>query len=342
MSRTLSLAGGAAAVLALLAALLDPARALPGWLVAFAFWSGVPVGALFLLMLMRILPGPWSVLAPATSVAALLMPLAVLAALPVALGLATLYPWSAGDLGTAFRSGYLSGWFAGLRSGIFFAGCIVLAILLSLPRPGTRALATGALVVFVPFHSLIAVDWLMSLDPAFHSSVFGLYVLSIQATTALSALLIVRLVNLPAGHDPRPLGAILLTALLLWVYFAYMQYLISWSDNLPASAAWYGRRSEGGWALVFPAVVLLHAVPTAFLLFPPFRVSRTALIGFCVAILVGKALETAWLVLPEFPAGSITILTTLLALAGLGGLGLAAAPLAARLRDAGDRRHARP
>ena len=304
--------------------------ALPGWLAAWAFWAGVPVGAVMLLMLMRVVPGAWSeALAPAAGVVALLVPLVALAWLPVAFGLGTLYRWTEATPETAFRAAYLTQWFALTRSGVFLAACVVLAALLVARWPGRRALAIGALVVFVPVHTLIAFDWLMSLDPAFHSSGFGLYVLSIQTTAALAVLIAARLLA-TGERDFGPLGALLLTALLLWGYFAFMQFLIIWSDNLPPGAAWYGRRASGGWGWVFPAVALLHAVPMAALLFRPVRAARGALLGCCAAVLAGKALETAWLVLPEFPAQVPTFAFALLAFLGLGALGLAVAPLAGR------------
>jgi hypothetical protein len=182
----------------------------------------------------------------------------------------------------------------------------------------------------MPLHSLVAVDWLMSLDPAFHSSGFGLYLLSVQALTAFAVLLLARLAR--SKGSPDPLGALFLLALLCWIYFAFMQFLVAWSTNLPDGAAWYLRRTTGWWAAVFPLVALLHAIPTLLLLFRPFRASRAALAGFAGLVLLGKALESAWLVLPEGPAGLLPIVIAVAALVGLGGLGLAAAHLAASTR----------
>jgi hypothetical protein len=324
VSRTLAL-GLAATAAALAAVVVAPGQALFGWLAAWAFCAGLPVGALLLLLMLRVLPSRWSeLLAPFAVPVALLLPLAALTGLPLALDLGAVYPWAGGALDTPFRAGWLSPPAFLLRSLLFFAGATFLAI--ALAGTGRRALATAGLVAFVPFHTLVAVDWLMSLDPAFHSSGFGLYLLSMQALTALAALLLLRVALGLA--TPPPLGALLLTALLLWEYFAFMQFFIAWSGNLPANAAWYGRRTEGAWAAVFPVIALLHAVPTLLLLFRPFRDGRSALAAFAVLILAGKALETGWLVLPEAPARPLPALVALAALVGLAGLGLALAPLA--------------
>jgi hypothetical protein len=339
MTRTLLL-GLTATALALAAVVLAPREALFGWLAAFAFWAGVPLGALLLLMMTRAVPGAWSqVLAPVVVPTALLLPLAALAGVPVALDLSAVYSWTLGDLETPFRTAYFSAPFFLVRSVLFLAACTLVALALS--APGRRPLAIGALIAFVPLHTVIAFDWLMSLDPAFHSSGFGLYLLSMQALTAFCILLLARLALFEG--TPDPLGALLLVALLLWIYFAFMQFFISWSTNLPAGAAWYGRRTAGAWAPVFPIIALLHAIPTLLLLFRPFRASRKSLAAFAVMILAGKAVETAWLVLPDGPAGLLPPLTALAALAGLGALGLAAAPLAARLGSSPrQRRTARP
>ncbi len=277
--------------LAVIAAGFAPERALPGWLAAFAFCAGVPVGALWLLMIMRMVPGAWSeALAPGAAAAALLLPLVALAAVPLALGLDVLYPWTRIDLGTPFRAVWFDEGFAVLRSLVFLGAGFLAAVVLAGAGRRVRPIATAALVVFVPVHTLIAFDWLMSLDPAFHSSIFGLYVLSMQATSALAVLIAARLLAAPA-KEPGPLGALLLTALLLWSYFAFMQYLIIWSDNLPAGVAWYLRRTAGGWGVVFPVIAVLHGLPLLLLLFPPLRASRVALLGMCAATLAGKALE---------------------------------------------------
>lgn len=314
----LAVAGGALAALALVAVVVAPDRALFGWLAALAFWAGVPIGALALLLVMRILPGPWAeALAPLAAGAARLLPLVALAALPLALGFGALYPWAHGPLETPFRDAWLSPPFWTVRGMAFLALGTALAVL-----PGRR-LAIAGLIAFVPLHTLVSFDWLMSLDPAFHSSGFGLYLLSMQALTAFAVLLLARLAV--ARRSPDPFGALFLVLLLLWAYAAFMPFFISWSGNLPGPAAWYARRTTGAWAAAYPLVALLHAAPTFLLLFRRFRASRTALAAFAALVLAGKALETAWLVLPEAPPGPLPPLAFLAALAGIGALGLAAA-----------------
>lgn len=326
----LALLGGGVCAAALVLAATEPG-ALAGWLAAFAFWSGVPIGALCILMMMRLIPGAWTeqLSGPAEAVL-LLLPLAALAVLPVLIGCSALYRWAGGAGEGGFRSLYLTPWFFITRTIIFFAASAVLAVLLL--RRRSRAVAAVGLIIFVLVDTTVAVDWLMSLDPEFHSSGFGLYVLSIQATVALSVLVLARLVFGPGGRTGI-LGGLLLTALLLWAYFAFMQYVVSWSDNLPPSVLWYGRRGRGAWSAVEGAIGALGVAPALLLLFPPIRRGRGWLLGICLAVLLGKALETAWLVLPEAPEPGAAAMVAGLAVIGLGAL--AAGLLPAAIRSAG-------
>jgi hypothetical protein len=315
----LALVGAFLAAIALAATALAPGRALFGWLAALAFWAGVPVGALALLLVMRILPGPWSdALEPFPTMAARLLPLVALGALPLAFDFGVVYPWVHEAPETAFRAAWLAPPFWVARATIFLAAGTALAF-----APGYRPLAIAGLIAFVPFHTVISFDWLMSVDPEFHSSGYGLYLLSAQVLTAFAVFLSARLATDPG--TPDPLGALFLVLLLLWAYATFMPFFISWSGNLPGPAAWYGRRTHGLWAPVFPLVAALHATPTLLLLLRRFRASRRALAVFAGLVLAGKALETAWLVLPEAPPGPLPILAFLGALAGLGCLGLAGA-----------------
>ncbi|TPE51053.1 hypothetical protein [Amaricoccus solimangrovi] len=311
-------AAGLLVTAAALGAILLAPGALFGWLAAAAFWAGVPVGALFLALLARVTPGPWrAAVGPGATWLARLLPFVALAGVPVALGLATLYPWVGAPAETAFRGLWLSeaGWL--IRAALFLALGSGLAFL-----PGD-GLAAAGLILFVPFHTFVAFDWLMSLDPAFHSSAFGLYLLAIQTLSALSVLLLARLAM--RRGSPDPFGALLLVALLFWGYCAFMPYLIAWSTNLPAGAAWYLRRTTGPWAPLFPVIALLHVAPAAALLFRPARANRRVLAVCAALALAGSALETGWLVLPEAPAGAAAPLTALAAGLGLGLLGHAAA-----------------
>ena len=168
----LVLAAGIVASLAVLAAVLaDPRMALRAWLAAAFFWSGVPIGAIALLMMMRLIPGIWSSeLGVAVEAATMLMPVAALVLVPVLLGTGALYPWAGEAPRTGFRGLYLSQPFFSIRSVAWFALLCVLAFLLIARRRWSTPVSCVGLIVYTVVSTFIATDWLMSLDPEFNSS----------------------------------------------------------------------------------------------------------------------------------------------------------------------------
>lgn len=294
--------------------------ALRGWLAAFAFWTAIPVGGLLLAMMMRLVPGTWRGEFERSAKATLcLLPLAAAASVPVLAGLAALYP----RIGDVTRGLYWVPWAFVMRTALFFACTIALSLLL-LMRQMTPGLAGAGLVLFVLLDTTVAADWLLSLDAEFHSSGFGLYVLAIQATTAMAVLILLRVARGNAS-DNGTAGSLLLTSLLLWGYLAFMQYFITWSDNFATGAAWYGRRATGVWSAVEIVVVAIGLGPILLLLFPRIRHARRWLIVLAGATLVGKSLEMGWLVLPAGENGARTAVVTLLSFGGLGALSVACA-----------------
>lgn len=324
--------GFGACAACLLLGVVDAHAALAGWLVGFAFWSALPLGCLVLLMMMRLIPGRWTEeLAGPAEAALFLLPATLVAVLPVLGGLDRLYPWVGREQHTPFRQVYLSPWFFSLRTLALLAGSMLLAFLLIMRPRWSVPVASAGLIAFVLLNSAVSVDWLMSLDPGFHSSGFGLYVLSVQCAIALSLLVLMRAAA-PGDLRDGTVGALLLTALLLWAYFAFMQYVIIWSGNLPQGAAWYILRGSGGWAAVEYALAGLQLAPAFLLGFPPVRRSRAWLVACASAVLAGKALEVSWLVLPATGSGAVAVVAAVLALCGLGVLAVGGLVLVQRSR----------
>jgi len=321
MNRPL-IVGAVACVLALGLVFVDTRAALGGWLVAAAWIGSIPIGALGLLMMMRMIPGPWrDELALPTQRLTLLMPLAALAMVPVLVGVGRLYPWV--DLSLhGYRAAYLSVWTFELRTVVFFAAAIAVVVLL--PRSTGQALAAGGIIALTLYDTTMVVDWLMTLDPGFHSSGFALYAMSIQYAIAVGALIVLRLAVGPAGENTSVLGALLITVLLTWTYLAFMQYLIIWSGNLPQGVAWFAKRGSGGWSVVEYVITISALGPLFLLFFPPVRAGRFWLIALSLVVMLGKVLELAWLVLPTTANPGIGMASMVLAVVGLVALVLVA------------------
>jgi hypothetical protein len=318
--RGISLLGAIGCAAALLLAGLDAKAALAGWLAGFVFWSAVPLGGLLLRLMTRVIPATWrEEITPTSEMLTMILPLMALAVLPVLIGSHVLYPWTMGPAAEGFRGVYLSVWCFSLRSILFLGGAIALGFLMAMRLAWSLALAAGGLIAFTLFDAVIAVDWLMSLEPAFHSSGFGLYVISIQASIALMTVVIIRLIADPANARPPLLGALMLTTLLLWEYFAFMQYFIIWSENLPKQVAWFKERDAGLWSAAEYAFCLLVLVPTFLLFFPAIRYSRRCLLVIAAAVILAKAIEVAWLVFPTTQASpTVSSVVAILAVLGLG------------------------
>lgn len=300
---------------ALLLGLADLRAALAGWLAALCLAIGVPFGCFLFVAVMRLVPGKWRTAMGREAESGLaLLPFALPAALPILAGAAWLYPFAGANDLEGFKAVYLTPLFVGLR------GVVVLALFIGLGlalRTASKGAAVIALVAFVLLDGVLAVDWLMSLDTDFHSSGFGLYVLALQVLTAFSFIVLVSEPD-PPVENVRLLGALFLSVQLLWPYFAFMQYFIIWSDNLPKLAQWYLARGAGPWAVTAEVFTGLRLAALLALLFPPVRGDIGLLRLIAAASLLANALEYLWLVLPSLPeGGGIAFAAFALSLLGL-------------------------
>ena len=321
---------GVVGTLAALAALgIASEAALKAWLAATMIWSGLPIGALCLLMMMHLIVGVWDdELMVQVEGAVMLMPLAALAFVPLVFGIGELYHWVGRDQHTAFRELYLSEGFLIVRTFIGLGLLSALAALLILARGWSVPVSAAGLVLYPIVTGLLSVDWLMTLDAHFHSSVFGLYILSIQVCVALMCAAMVTMTDRNGVRQPGVVGGLMLASVLIWAYLAFMQYFIIWSGNLPPGVRWYEARAGWPWSQLFWAIAVLHAVPGFMLLLPPVLHRPRLLVGIAGSVLVGKALEMAWLVLPAgngtaavWPE-AVLFAAAMLGLGGLFGAGL--------------------
>lgn len=286
-----------------------------GWIVT-AYWNAhtallaylsillpfieIALGALFVLMLGYLVPGRWfEILRIPLAAASLTLPLLGFLFLPVLIGLPALYSWAAEPSQLhGFKAVYLSPPIFILRTIFYFCVWSVIAFRSIRASDGQR-IASWGLVVYALTGSLAGVDWIESLTPEFHSSVFGLLFLSSQALAGLSFTLAV----FPLIYrDERPLtlhGQLLISCILLWGYLHGMQYIIIWAANKPDEVQWYLDRSTGGWAAVTWLVYLSQFVlPFLAVLLARIRQSIEAITAIAASFLVIRVIESFWFVLP--------------------------------------------
>ncbi|MGY3443617.1 MULTISPECIES: hypothetical protein [unclassified Bradyrhizobium] len=284
--------------------ILDGRSTASAYLVAWVTWGAVPIGALALWMTSYLVRRAWTEALHAQFVAAAgLLPVIALASVPVLPFMKQIYPAMVDPSGLpSFKAHYLAPWFLILRGAIYFGLWIGLAVWLRRAWRDdvamVRAASTG-LVVYALTVSLAGIDWMESLEPEFHSSVYGLLYLSF---TLLSSFAFVLGVSLLAG---RPTGrsagysGLLLSLILLWGYLHAMQYIVIWSGNIPDEVSWYQARSEQGWQYLLAAVAFGQFVLPFFgLLSARVRSDPRALMMLCGLTLLMRCCEATILILP--------------------------------------------
>ena len=305
---------------------IDPHAVLVSYLAAVAAVSAIPIGALGVLMIGYLVPGRWTegLHAPLTA-AALTMPLAGLLFAPVLIGMPWLYPWAqhAASAPGSLQAVYLTPLFFAARTVVYFLiwTALTLWVRRSWAHPARMITAASAgLILYASTASFAGIDWLESLTPEFHSSIYGLLFLTFQVLAGLAFALAVALWR--PGAPTFSYGAILLSALLLWAYIQAMQYIIIWSGDIPEEAVWYLRREAGGWGVVSWGLVLLQFVgPFFVMLSTQVRNGRKPLLAIAVLTLALRFVEAVWLALPGTGVqGAILALTLPAALLGTAAL----------------------
>ena len=252
---------------------------------------------------------------PQLLAAARTLPLQALLALPILLGVRTLYPWAepqllAHDALLRAQSWYLEPTFFVLRTIAYFVLWLALLGVLgrslesrarAAARPG---LAAAGLIGYALSTLLAASDWAMSLLPHWHSSSFGMLVatewmLAAAALAVLRGLSAAHASALPARQTLPDLGNLLLMFVLAWSYLAFMQYLTIWIADQPAETSWYIPRTHTSWRWLAWFLISFHfAVPFAVLLSRRAKRRRDWLGAVAALLLVANLADALWLIAP--------------------------------------------
>lgn len=297
--------------------LLDPRQALLSYLAAYATGLSIMLGALTLVMTCNITGARWfdAFRRPAEAIAAS-APLFAVLFLPIAFGLSRVYPWAPAAAGD--RRVWLNEPFFLMRAAIYFAVWIAAGLLLrrwSLRRTAgahgrvdgrSRALSAGGLPAVAFTLSFAAFDWLMSLSPAWFSTIYGVYVFAGGFLAALAVVALLEPGRAPRADNYQKLGNLLLTFTVFWAYIAFSQFLIIWIADVPQEVAWYVPRVGGSWG-VLALVVLVGQFALPFLVLLLRRVKRSprTLAKVGVWLLVMHYLDVYWLVLPQLHPGGV-------------------------------------
>lgn len=322
------------------------------WLAAWLLWLGASLGAMAIVMLHNLTGGEWGYFVRRLGQAAAgALPVLFILFLPILGGMHHLYPWARRDAGAPahFRRPFLNPGFFILRAVAYFALWIFWAWQLRAlsfrndldPSPRRRAtiynLSAGGLLMYMATMSLAAIDWIMSMEPAWYSSVFGFVICMGQGITAMCVMLI--MLSLLANEPPiaqrlRPrhfndLATLLVTVVILWAYNALSQLLVTWMGNTQTDIPWYVKRTFGMWRVLAQLLVFLgFFAPFILLLQRTLKQRGRALLWICVGLLAMRAIDLFWTVAPSgtdpYPPFSwLCLLLFLIALPGIGGLWVA-------------------
>jgi hypothetical protein len=325
--RVALIVGAVLTILFALGALLDRLQFFRSYLFAFSFWAGISIGSLALLMLQHLTGGGWGlVIRRVLEAATRTLPLILILFVPIVLGAHSIYSWTSPEElakhpALAEKSKYLNLPFFTVRAVIYFAIWLGLAFFLnrwSLLQDRTadrkytknmRLLSGPGMVLFVFTVTFASIDWFMSLDPLWSSTIYGFIFVASWALSALAFTIAVMaalsrqepMSNVVAQLHFHDLGKLLLALVMLWTYFAFSQFLIIWSGNLPEEIGWYLPRTHGSWGAIALAVVILHfAFPFLFLLSRSFKRHAGKLVIVAVLILVMRLVDLFWMIAPNF------------------------------------------
>lgn len=305
-------------VASIIGAYLHPSAFAFAWLASLSVWVRWPLGCLALMLVHSLTGGRWGLaIRPWLLLGIGGLPLLLPAIVPVLVLLSHLYPWArpAEHLQNGF---YLNLPFAAVRCVLYLVvWFIVAALALWRLRPATAAVGLILLGLTVNF---AAIDSLMSLDPHFNSSDFGMTFAAESALFALSITILGSVLSGPVAEADRDdLARLLQGVLILWAYLDFMQLLIIWQSNLPAEAAWYVVRWSGLWGAIAGLTAIAHfLLPFLALLVPRVRRSRRGIIAVTGLLIVLSVVRGWWLVLPAQARGIGWIdIATMLAFAGI-------------------------
>jgi hypothetical protein len=342
--------GLAGLVLCAVGAIFRPALFLQSYLFAYLFTLGLSLGSMAILMLQYLTGGDWGVVIRRVLESAMrTLPWLAVGFLPVALGVRALYVWArpaqAAAEGLDFRTEYLNVPFFIARVVVYFAVWLTMAHLLDRwSREQDRGAALGwlkrlrrlsgpGLVIYAVTITFAAYDWLMSLNPEWYSTIFGLLVIAGQALSAVAFVILVaallstrapmaRVIQPRHFHD---LGKLLLAFVMVWAYLSFSQLLIVWSGNLPQEIPFYLPRMQSSWRWVGFLLIVLHfALPFALLLSRDLKRRAGLLAALAGLVIVMRVIDLFWLVAPEFRRQGLTVdWFDPVTVVGLGGVWLA-------------------
>jgi hypothetical protein len=311
--------------------LVDARHAAFVHVVNFLFLTSIGIGALFLMALEYIAGAVWSVpMRRVNEFLAALIPIAALMAVPLFFHLHDLYQWVnaetvAHDTLLKTKEPYLNVNFFTIRFVVIFGIWTLFYYLFTRNsqkqdidnnQKHTKfniGLAAAFIPIFAVGLTLVAIDWAMSLEPHWYSTIYGIYYFSgtVLAGVATATYIIVKLYE--HGYLPQlrrdhfySLGTLMFVFVNFWAYIAFSQFLLIWYANLPEETYWFIARWKNGWEYVSVLLIIVHfAIPYFMLLSQDSKMNLKRLKFISIWVLFAHLLDLYWLVMPSFSASPV-------------------------------------
>ncbi len=295
------------------------------YLFGYLFWMWLTLGCLGILLLHHLVSGSWGhVVQRYLESGVRTLPLMAVLFIPVLLGMKDLYPWTSHEHlehAVTEKVGYLNVPFFIARQVLYFGFWITVALWLSKksrlqdenadPRltRQIKIISGPSMVFFVVTVTLASVDWMMSLEPEWYSTMYGIGRIAGAALGCIAfTIVMIRflgkrkpLVDVLSTRHLHHLGNLLMAFTIFWAYIAFSEFLIIWSGNLPEDNMWHLRRMGIDWNILAAILILGHfAIPFALLLSRSVKRRIEPLARIAAGILIMRLIDIYWLVYPAF------------------------------------------
>jgi hypothetical protein len=326
-------------------------RAFQSYLFSYLYWFSIPLGCMAILMMHHLTGGWWGYpirrLLEAGTRTCLVMTVLFI---PILFGIKKLYPWTIwavdkpADPALHFKAMYLTENFFVVRSVIYFAIWLTLVYFLNRwsyqqDRTGNPRLASvleafsaPGLILWGIAVTYSSIDWIMSIEPLWFSTIYGMLFMVVEALAAMAfVIFVLRLLadsepikNIVTGSQFNDLGNLMLAFVMLWAYLSFSQFLIIWAGNLRDEIPWYLARAFGGWGALAIFLMIMHfAVPFLLLLQRGVKRRLRVLAGLTGMMVFLTLVDVYWLVVPGFQSersGPRLHPSDILAVIGIGGI----------------------
>jgi hypothetical protein len=344
------------AVISGVIAVVSPQKFFQAYLLAYMLCAGLTLGCLAWLMIQHVTGGAWgTVMRRPLEAGTRTLPLIAVLFVPLIFGMGRLYIWTdAAEIAKdkhlqKLTEAYLNPHGFILRAVVYFViwGLLVYSLnrysaeqdhpLTRDVGKSIRKVSAPGLVIYALTVSFAVIDWVMSLDPHWMSTIYPLIFIIGQCLSALCLMVVVE--RILSSYPPMLLflkprevhdhGKFMLTFIMLWTYFSFSQLLIIWAGNLPEEITWYTRRLHGGWQFVGLFLAAFHfAIPFLFLLSRPFKRSPLSLVWLALWMLFMRWVDLLWHIEANFypttsSVGALDVAAWIVVPVGMGGLWLA-------------------